>query len=584
MKSFLFCLVALLHCVTVFAQQPSNSLRIVGTTSFITDLVKNIAGDKHEVISLMPTGGDPHLYDPVPGDAQTIAEADLIFKNGLLLEGWVDKLITNSGTNGQIITVAEGVDAIRNEEYHGAPDPHAWMAIPNAIIYCSNIAQALIHADSANADYYRQNFRNYKAKLEALDQYIFTEIAKIPEEHRVLLTSHDAFRYYGNRYGLEVNSILGTSTDADVRIEDINNMIAVIRETGVPCIFIESTINPKLMEQIARDNTVVIGGKLFADSLGDEFSGASTFYDMLKQNTDRIVAGLTGQAAVASMRQDFLVFIIVILALFIASFFFVAYRLQKPQTTLPENSNHQVEISGLTVSYDRKTVLANLYLTLNPGKLYGLIGPNGAGKSTLFKAILGLLKPDAGSITIHGLPVEDLKKSIAYIPQRDEIDWQFPATVYDVVLMGRYPHLKTFQRTGRSERAEAETAMQLLGIAALRNRQIGELSGGQQQRVFLARALCQRADIYLFDEPFVGVDVTTEEKIIDILKELAANGKTILVIHHDLAKVNEYFTDVIMLNQRLIAAGETAATLTDENIRKTYTGQHTIMQEAEQYL
>lgn len=566
--------------LTAFAQD----LQIVATTSFIKDLAQNIAGDKHQVVSLMPIGSDPHIYDAVPQDAKTLADADLILKNGLLLEGWLDKLINNSGTDGKIISVSDGVDAIKNEAYHGAPDPHAWMSVPNAIIYINNITQVLIEVDSVNEEYYRENFQRYKKQLEELDQYIFDQISRIPEEHRLLLTSHDAFRYYGNRYGLKVNSILGTSTDADVRIEDINKLIGVIEESGVPCIFVESTINPKLMEQIAQDNTIVIGGKLFADSLGDEFSGADSYYNMLKQNTDRIVAGLTGKSSVAGMKQDFLIFIIVIFGLFILSFVVVARRVRTKQSDIAELNNYAIEIKGLTVSYDRKTALANIFITVEPGRLYGVIGPNGAGKSTLFKALLGLIAVDEGKISINGISISQLLKHIAYIPQKEEIDWEFPATVYDVVLMGRYPHKKTFERISKQDTGIAAEAMRQVGIADLRHKQIGELSGGQQQRVFLARALCQQADIYLFDEPFVGVDVTTEEKIIDILKELASKGKTILVIHHNLAKVDEYFTHIIMLNQRLVATGETTKIFTDENIRKTYTGQHTIMQEAEQYV
>ncbi len=562
----------------------SDDLQIVATTSFIKDLTQNIAGDKHQVVSLMPTGGDPHIYDPVPQDAKTLADADLILKNGLLLEGWLDKLINNSGTKGKIVSVSDGVDAIKNEAYHGAPDPHAWMSIPNAIIYINNITQALIEVDSINEAYYRENFQRYKKELEELDQYIFDEISRIPEEHRLLLTSHDAFRYYGNRYGLEVNSILGTSTDADVRIEDINKLIGVIEESGVPCIFIESTINPKLMEQIAQDNTIVIGGKLFADSLGDEFSGADSYYNMIMQNTDRIVAGLMGESSVAGMQQDFLIFIIVIFLLFILSFIVVARKVRTKQSNIKELTNYAIEIKGLTVSYDRKTALANIFITIEPGRLYGVVGPNGAGKSTLFKALLGLIPVDEGKISINGIFISQLRKHIAYIPQKEEIDWQFPATVYDVVLMGRYPHKKTFERISKEDLRITEEVLQSVGISELRNKQIGELSGGQQQRVFLARALCQQGDIYLFDEPFVGVDITTEEKIIDILKDLASKGKTILVIHHDLAKVDEYFTHLIMLNQRLVATGETATIFTTENIRKTYTGQHTIMQETEQYV
>lgn len=236
-----------------------------------------------------------------------------------------------------------------------------------------------------------------------------------------------------------------------------------------------------------------------------------------------------------------------------------------------------ISVKGLSVSYDRKRVLTNIYLEIEAGLIYGLIGPNGAGKSTLFKAVLGLTEINSGKILIEGKGIEKERKRVVYVPQRDDVDWTFPATVFDIVLMGRYPHKKMFQRMNAEDLEIATQAMRDLGIENLKNRQIGELSGGQQQRVFLARAIAQEADIFLLDEPFVGVDVTTEERIIKILKSLAAEGKTLLVVHHDLATVNDYFDKVILLNQRLIAFGNTEDTFTEENIAKAYRSQLPIL-------
>lgn len=236
-----------------------------------------------------------------------------------------------------------------------------------------------------------------------------------------------------------------------------------------------------------------------------------------------------------------------------------------------------ISIKGLSVSYDRKTVLKNVYLDIEEGNIYGVLGQNGAGKSTLFKSILGLIPTDSGVVTINKQTIKEQRKNVVYIPQKEEIDWQFPATVLDVVLMGRYPHRGIFQRLTSQDKALAIQALKDMGIDFLKNRQIGELSGGQQQRVFLARALCQDAEIFLFDEPFVGVDITTEEKIVKMLKKLTQAGKTILVIHHDLSKVREYFNKVILLNQRLIAVGDTETTFVEENIAKAYGGQLTIL-------
>ncbi len=236
-----------------------------------------------------------------------------------------------------------------------------------------------------------------------------------------------------------------------------------------------------------------------------------------------------------------------------------------------------ISIKGLSVSYDKKIVLKNIFLEIDSGNIYGVVGPNGAGKSTLFKAILGLIETNAGNITINTQPIENQRKKVVYVPQKDDVDWQFPATVLDIVLMGRYPHKQLFQKLSKEDKSIAIDALRDLGIEDLQNRQIGELSGGQQQRVFLARALCQEADIFLLDEPFVGVDMTTEEKIIGILKKLADEGKTLLVVHHDLSSVSEYFDRVILLNQRLIAYGDTEVVFTQENISKTYHGQLSIL-------
>ena len=235
-----------------------------------------------------------------------------------------------------------------------------------------------------------------------------------------------------------------------------------------------------------------------------------------------------------------------------------------------------ISVEALNVSYDRKRVLSAVYLELERGRVYGLLGPNGAGKSTLIKAIQGLVEMDTGRVEINGQAPETQHKSVVYVPQRDDVDLTFPATVYDVVRMGRFPHVRLLRGFRQNDHDAIETALDKLGIAALRDRQIGQLSGGQQQRVFLARAMAQEADIWLLDEPFVGVDATTEASIMDLLKGLAAEGRTIVVIHHDLSTVRAYFDRVILLNQRIVAVGPTEDVFTDERVAETYGGQGVI--------
>jgi ABC-type Mn2+/Zn2+ transport system ATPase subunit len=244
--------------------------------------------------------------------------------------------------------------------------------------------------------------------------------------------------------------------------------------------------------------------------------------------------------------------------------------------------SHAITIKDLSVSYDRKRVLSNIFLEIEEGRRYGILGPNGSGKSTLLKAMLGLIDDYTGEIKVLGKDVRKVRRQVVYVPQRSEIDFTFPATVRDVVLMGRYPHKKVFQRLNAEETRLADEAMEELDILDLQDRQIGELSGGQQQRTFLARALAQKADVLLLDEPFVGVDIPTEEKIIEVLRKLSGEGKTLMVVHHDLQAVPEYFNHVILLNQRLIAHGPTEEVFTPETLRRAFGGQLALLQQAGQ--
>lgn len=565
------------------AVRPQDRPQIIATTTFIADIAKNVAGDAIRVESLLPVGSDPHLYEPVPGDARKIAQAEVVLMNGLTLEGWMQELIDNSGTKADIVIISRGVASITDPAHHNATDPHAWMSAANGITYAQNIAQALTTRYPEHTATIQQNLERYQRELEEADRYIKAQIARIAPKHRILVTSHDAFRYYGNRYGIRVESILGTTTDAEVQIKDIDHLMKVIEENELPAIFVESTINPKLLEQIARDKKIMIGGKLYADALGPAGSGAETYTKMIMHNTDVIVGGLTATEHHTETTTDFTSFLLIVLASFGAAFVIVARKLRLRSKEGLKWSHYHLDVTGVATSYDHKTVLSNVYLRLEPGHVYGLIGPNGSGKSTLLKSILGLVPMDSGKVTVQGEPIDHVRKYIGYVPQKEEIDWEFPATVMDVVMMGRYPHKKVFERVTSADREIALDRMKQVEIEDLRDKQISELSGGQQQRVFLARALAQEAEIYFLDEPFVGVDVTTEEKIIQIIKKIASEGKLVVIIHHDLAKVREYFDRLILINRRIIAAGPTDEVLTQENIRMTYSGVLPLLERAQAF-
>lgn len=231
-----------------------------------------------------------------------------------------------------------------------------------------------------------------------------------------------------------------------------------------------------------------------------------------------------------------------------------------------------VSIEDVTVAYHRRPVLWNIDYQAPIGKLIAIVGPNGSGKTTLIKAILDLVPRAAGEVLIFGQPYKQQRHRVGYVPQRSSVDWDFPVCALDVVAMGLYRQIGWFLPMSKSHRETARHALDRVSMADFATRQINQLSGGQQQRVFLARALAQNADFYLMDEPFAGVDAATERAIVDILRELRSSGKTVIVVHHDLQTVHEYFDEVVLLNMRLIKAGPTSEVFTPENLRKTYGG------------
>lgn len=236
-----------------------------------------------------------------------------------------------------------------------------------------------------------------------------------------------------------------------------------------------------------------------------------------------------------------------------------------------------LEVNDLYVSYHGNQAIQNVSFSINCGQLVGVVGPNGAGKSTLLKSILNLIPKDKGEVKINGKIIEKARKEVAYVPQRSQIDWDFPITVLDTVLLGTYPKLGILKKPKKKEKEWALQCLQRVGMEEFHNRQIGELSGGQQQRVFLARALAQQSEVLFLDEPFVGIDVSSEETIITILKELKNSGKTILVVHHDLSKVSDYFDQLVLLNKELIGFGDVEQVLRADILSKAYSGQFSFL-------
>ncbi|HYO10307.1 MAG TPA: metal ABC transporter ATP-binding protein [Tepidisphaeraceae bacterium] len=258
----------------------------------------------------------------------------------------------------------------------------------------------------------------------------------------------------------------------------------------------------------------------------------------------------------------------------------------RPVTRVATGDEHPgtapLSIHDMTVAYHRKPVLWDVDYDAPEGKLIGIVGPNGAGKSTLIKAVLDLMPKASGRVLIYGKPYRKQRHLVGYVPQRESVDWDFPISALDVVTMGRYGKIGWFRPVTKKHRQAALAALERVGMADFAKRQISQLSGGQQQRVFLARALVQDAQIYFMDEPFAGVDASTEKAIVRILHDLRSAGRTCLVVHHDLQTVPEYFDHVILLNMRIVASGPTEDVFTKENLQKTYGGRLTLLDEAAQ--
>lgn len=242
-------------------------------------------------------------------------------------------------------------------------------------------------------------------------------------------------------------------------------------------------------------------------------------------------------------------------------------------------SHPALETHDLSVSYRGKPVLLGVDVEVPYGSLTGIMGPNGAGKSTLLKTIMGEVPPDSGWVKLLGKPLPEVFGRIGYVPQRESVDWDFPVTVFDVVLMGTYAGLGWLGRPGKAEKARAREALEQTGMSDLAKRQIGELSGGQQQRTFLARALAQKADLYLMDEPFAGVDAATEQAIVDLLGSLRDSGRTVIVVHHDLQTAERYFDRLLLLNGRVVAHGPLDEVFRPEILNQTYGGKLTLLHE-----
>jgi ABC-type Zn uptake system ZnuABC Zn-binding protein ZnuA len=270
----------------------SNKITAVSSITIINDIVKNIGKDKVEAISICGVGIDPHTYHAKPSDPKLISEADIVFINGFALEHWIEEMIRNAGGNKTVITVTNGLKPMTDEKGFGDPDPHAWFNTVNVKTYAENIANGLIGIDKENEEFYKKNLEEYITKLDSLNNWIKQQVETLPPEKRLLVTSHDAFRYFGEAYGFEVKGLQGISTEAKVQTEDVKKLIDMIKERNLKSVFIETSVNPKLLEEISKETGAKVGGTLFSDSVGDEGTPEGTYIGAVTHNVNTIVNSL----------------------------------------------------------------------------------------------------------------------------------------------------------------------------------------------------------------------------------------------------------------------------------------------------
>lgn len=269
-----------------------DRLQAAATTTMITDLVREIGGEHVEVSGIMKPGGDPHLYQPTPADAQLVARSQIVFVNGLHLEGWIDRLVENAGGERPVVVVSKGIEAQADPFKKGYPDPHIWFNVGHWVTAAENVRDGLIKADPAHQAAYEKEAARYIRELRTLDQWVKAEVNRLPENRRHLITSHDAFNYFGKAYGFQVKGVQGISTESEAGARDVAEIVDHIRRHRIPAIFVETSVNPQLIEQISRETGAKIGGTLYSDSLGPQDSPASTYVGMVKENVRMIVEAL----------------------------------------------------------------------------------------------------------------------------------------------------------------------------------------------------------------------------------------------------------------------------------------------------
>jgi manganese/zinc/iron transport system ATP- binding protein len=503
-------------------------LRVVATTGMIADTARVIGGPAVQVTALMGEGVDPHLYKASPGDVRLMTGAGVLLWNGLHLEGRLGDAITKLGARVPVVCVTDSIppDRLLRPAGSGAePDPHVWFDLGLWGSVSTRIRDAIIDRAPGAADAVRARCTEHLARLDEAARHVKATIASVPADRRVLVTAHDAFGYFGRAYGLEEQRAAQGRRGARRGLRRAR-----------PC----GDDRGRTVERCDRSRRHRAGNPCRdgrARCRGDRARA--------RRHRARQAGGARGVA--------------------------------RGCEGIEAMTGFAAEFRDVAVAYRGTPAIVGVDASIPAGSLCAVVGPNGAGKSTLLKAALGLVPLASGSIELLGQPAARVRGEIGYVPQRESVDWDFPVSALEVVMMGSYARLGWLRRPGRAERGFAMECLDQVQLTARADRQISQLSGGEQQRVFIARALMQRARLYLMDEPFSGVDAATEQAIVRVLDGLRRGGCTVVAVHHDLHSVRRHFDHVLLLNTRLVAAGPVDTTFTTEALQRTYGGRLMIL-------
>ncbi len=461
-------------CATPATPNASSGLKVVATTTVFADIVANVGGDRVAVESIIPAGVGPEDYEPRPDDARKLADAGLIVKNGVGLDDFLDKLLDANTQRTPILVLGDGIPTI---DVDGQPNPHFWLD-PTLVRdhYLPAIVAELGRLDPAGRTAYEANAAAYAGRLDALDTALAAKVATIPQTNRKLVTFHDAFPYFARHYGFELIGVVLANVGQDPTAADLASLVDRVKAAGVTAVFSEAQFNPKLVPDPGRRGGDPLGGDHALQRRARTCPGGYLPRDdALERGPDR--GGVDGDveriAGSRMIEQDG-----------------PASGLEGVVVDDVEGLGRPaIRLRGVTAGYGERVALEAVDLDIGAGSLLAVIGPNGAGKSTLLKVIGGLLAPRSGSVEVLGGPPGAEARRVAYVPQAEAVDWQFPVTVEEVVMMGRIPRIGILRRPSGVDHAAVDEALATVRMSEARRRQIGALSGGQRRRVFLARAI-----------------------------------------------------------------------------------------------